>query len=392
MTTSPHPVPVSPGAPADAASTRAVVGWLVVAGLWLYYLAPVFVRLPQVPWPLVALVVGSGAVGVAAVALRRRHPLVAVVVSGATLLVSPSALGAVVWCQASLARRAPRPLAIATGAGVVAAKLTGLLVLPDYEPWGSAATVELTLAVAGTALATLTGWLVTSRTAETRQRSAAVLARREADEARLEQARMAERERIAREMHDVLAHRLSLVALHAGVLAYRTDLDSDTARETAALIQSGARQSLADLRTVLGTLRRTPEGPPEAPQPTLLELPVLVAEAEDSGQSIDHRVTDAGSVPQHVSRQAYRIVQEALTNARKHAPGEPVTVRVTHVDQEVRIRVSNPVPGAGAPRGRPGYGLVGVAERAAGVHGTVRHEVVDGAFVLDATLPTGEAR
>ncbi|MFE7504535.1 sensor histidine kinase [Promicromonospora sp. NPDC057488] len=397
MTSPQRAVPVSSSAPDHAASSRAVVGWLVVVGLWLYYLAPVLVRLPEVSWPLVALVVGSGTVGVVAVVLRRRHPLVAVVVSGATLLVSPAALGAVAYCQASLARRAPRRLAIVTGVGIVAAKLAGLLVLAGDEPWAAASTFELTLAVAGTALATVTGWLVTSRAAERRQLSAAVLARREADEARLEQARMAERERIAREMHDVLAHRLSLVALNAGALAYRTDLDSDTARETAALIQSGARQSLADLRTVLGTLRQAPGDPPGAPQPTLLELPVLIAEAEDSGQSIDHRVTDAGSVPQYVSRQAYRIVQEALTNARKHAPGAPVTVRVAHAGHEVRIRVSNPVLGVGVGVGvgtdgvRPGYGLVGVAERAAGVAGMVRHEVVDGTFVLDATLPTREA-
>ncbi|WP_020015039.1 sensor histidine kinase [Promicromonospora sukumoe] len=387
-----HPVPVSPSAPDDAAPTRAVVGWLVVAGLWLYYLAPVLVRLPQVPWPLLALAVGSGAVGVATVALHHRHPLVAVVVSGATLLVSPAALGAVIYCQASLARRGARRVATAAGAGVVAAKLAGLLLGADGEPWTAPSTVELTLTVAGTALATLTGWLVTSRTAETRQQSAAALARREADEARLEQARMAERERIAREMHDVLAHRLSLVALNAGALAYRTDLDSDTARVTAAQIQSDARQSLADLRTVLGTLRRAPDGPPEPPQPTLHELPVLIAEAEESGQSIDHQITGAESVPQYVSRQAYRIVQEALTNARKHAPGEPVTVQVAHAGHEVRIRVSNPVPATGVPGGRPGYGLVGVAERTAGVDGTARHDVVDGAFVLDATLPVREAR
>lgn len=392
MTTPQPSVPASPSAPGDAASTRAVVGWSVTAGLWLYYLTPVLVRLPEIPWSLVALVAGSGAVGVVAVVLHRRHPLAAVVVAGVTLVVSPAALGAVLYCQASLARRGSRQVAIAAGAGVVALKLVGLLMLAADEPWSSASTFELTLTVAGTALATLTGWLVTSRTAETRQQSAAALARREADEARLEQARMAERERIAREMHDVLAHRLSLVALNAGVLAYRTDLDSGTARDTAAQIQSDARQSLADLRTVLGTLRRKPDAEPEAPQPTLLELPVLVAEAEESGQSIDHRITGAGTVPEYVSRQAYRIVQEALTNARKHAPGEPVTVRVTHTGHEVRIRVSNPVPATGVPGGQPGYGLVGVAERTAAVAGTARHEIVDGDFVLDAVLPTGEVR
>src|SRR5690606_42097801 len=78
-------VRASPRAPGDAASTRAVVGWSVTAGLWLYYLTPVLVRLPEIPWSLVALVAGSGAVGVVAVVLHRRRPLVAVVVAGVTL-------------------------------------------------------------------------------------------------------------------------------------------------------------------------------------------------------------------------------------------------------------------------------------------------------------------
>jgi len=369
-----------------------VYGWLLTALLWLYYLSAVVAHLPEIPWVLAMLQLGSGLVGVVAVLLRHRFPALAVVVAAATLLVSPAALGAALFCQASVARHQARRWAIASAAWIVLAKVLGLLFGPESSPWSSASSFELTVAIAGTALVTVVAWLLDSLAAESRSVSAAELARHEADQARLEQARLAERDRIAREMHDALAHRLSLVALHAGALAYRTDLDSATARDTAALIQANARQSLADLRTVLGTLRDADAGP-EPPQPTLTELPVLFAEAEDAGQRIDRRVGELGDVGDHVSRQAYRIIQEALTNARKHAPGAPVTVRVDRGPDDVRIRVSNPVADL-VPAGRttPGYGLVGVAERVSSVGGTEHHGVVDRRFLLEVSLPVRSDR
>ena len=141
---------------------------------------------------------------------------------------------------------------------------------------------------------------------------------------RIEQAKLAERTKIAHEMHDVLAHRISLLSMLAGGLAYRTDLTPDETRKTALAIQESAHQSLNELRTVLGTLRS--DGALEAPQPTLAQVNALFDEVRGAGQQVevDDTIHDRELLPTQTGRHAYRIVQEALTNARKHAPGSRV--------------------------------------------------------------------
>lgn len=218
---------------------------------------------------------------------------------------------------------------------------------------------------------------------------ARVLAAREADAARLDQVRIAERERIAREMHDVLAHRLSLVAMASGALAYRDDLSPDELREAASMINENAKRCLDELRLVLGTLR-TPPAAPEPPQPTISQLPALVAEATAAGQQVhlDLQLDDPAAVPSQLGRHGYRIVQEALTNARKHAPGVPVEVSVSgaagagmHVsvrNQTLNAAVS--VPGAG-------LGLVGLAERVQLLGGDFSSGHQGDEFVVEAQLP-----
>ena len=148
--------------------------------------------------------------------------------------------------------------------------------------------------------------------------------------ARLDQARANERSRIAREMHDVLAHRISLVAMHAGAMTYRSDLSRDELLSSARVVQENAHQALTDLRDVLGVLRETtdpaaPPAIPAAPQPVLADLPRLVAEAEAAGTPVQlvSGGLDLAGVPELVGRTAYRIIQEGLTNARKHASGCP---------------------------------------------------------------------
>ncbi|MEU9837041.1 histidine kinase [Streptosporangium sp. NPDC048047] len=225
------------------------------------------------------------------------------------------------------------------------------------------------------------------------RREAALAAGREQAQ-RIEQARLAERARISHEMHDVLAHRLSLLAMLAGGLAYRKDLTAGETREVALAIQENAHQSLNELRAVLGVLRS--EGAsaasetPEAPQPGLDRLGDLFEEVRAAGQRVE--VTDAvegrESLPAQTGRHAYRIVQEALTNARKHAPGSRVRAEIGgRPGDGLRIRVSNPaVPGSPAgPGGR--LGLVGLAERIRMAGGTLSHSLRDGCFVLDARLP-----
>ena len=216
-------------------------------------------------------------------------------------------------------------------------------------------------------------------------------AARQADRAHrqmIERAKLAERAKIAHEMHDILAHRLSLLAMLAGGLAYRTDLGSGEARAAAQAIQENAHQSLNELRAVLGTLR--PGGAPEAPQPSLAQLEELFEEVRAAGQEVE--VTDSVQrrelLPAQTGRHAYRIVQEALTNARKHAPGRPVAARLSGRPGEgLTIRVSNPVAfeAMGGPGGR--LGLVGLAERTRMAGGTIGHGLQDGHFVLEARLP-----
>jgi signal transduction histidine kinase len=213
-------------------------------------------------------------------------------------------------------------------------------------------------------------------------------------ELRVRQGRSTERARIAREMHDVLAHRISLVSMHAGALAYRTDLTAAEMRETAELIQLKAHEALTDLRQVLGVLRSEEGADDERPQPTFVDLSSLVAEAQQWGMRVeyDDRVTDPEAMPDQVGRTTYRIVQEGLTNARKHAPDVAVEVTLRGSSQDgVDITIRNPAESL-SRRGRPGtpgagLGLVGLRERAklAGGHlATRRH---DGDFELHGWLP-----
>jgi signal transduction histidine kinase len=211
----------------------------------------------------------------------------------------------------------------------------------------------------------------------------------------VEQARYAERTRIAREMHDVLAHRISLLSLHAGALEFRPDAPPEEVARAAAVIRASAHQALEDLRAVIGVLRDGADGgPPLPPQPTLAALPGLLDEARAVGMRLhaDVRVADLATVPDAIGRHALRIVQEALTNARKHAAAAAVYLRLEGAPGEgLTIEVRNPVPVL--PTGEPeipgaGTGLVGLAERATLSGGRLEHGFGDdGDFRLRAWLP-----
>jgi signal transduction histidine kinase len=212
---------------------------------------------------------------------------------------------------------------------------------------------------------------------------------------RVEQARYAERTRIAREMHDVLAHRISLLSLHAGALEFRPDAPPEEVGRAAGVIRASAHQALEDLRAVIGLLRDGADGePPQPPQPTLAALPGLLEESRAAGMCVyaDIRGTDLAAVPDAVGRHALRIVQEALTNARKHAPAAAVDLRVAGAPGDgLTIEVRNPVPvlAAGATEiPGSGTGLVGLAERATLSGGHLEHGLDNGGdFRLCAWLP-----
>ncbi|MFN7151750.1 MAG: sensor histidine kinase [Microthrixaceae bacterium] len=207
---------------------------------------------------------------------------------------------------------------------------------------------------------------------------------------------MAERTRIAREMHDVLAHRISLVALHAGALEVAPDLPPAQVQESAALLRSTAHQALEELRDVIGVLREDPaqERPSTVPQPTLADIPRLVEETRRSGAKIDFemQVDGASAAPGPLGRDAYRIVQEALTNVSKHARGTLAQVRVAGApNRGLHVWVRNsPALGAhdrSAPPGS-GTGLLGLQERVTLASGVLVHGPdASGGFVVQADLP-----
>ncbi|GAA3135688.1 sensor histidine kinase [Nonomuraea salmonea] len=138
---------------------------------------------------------------------------------------------------------------------------------------------------------------------------------------RVAEARAAERRLLAREMHDVLAHRLSLVATHAGALEYRPDSSPEQLARAAGVVRAGVHQALEELRSVISLLHEQDDERDELePPPGLADVPTLIEEAQGAGQPVRLRDKLTGALPPPMDKTAYRVVQEALTNARKHAP------------------------------------------------------------------------
>jgi signal transduction histidine kinase len=350
-----------------------------------------------------ASIVGDLLAGSAALVLvpfRHRAPFAVTLVVVGLASFSTLAVGAAALAVVSLATRRRLGEIVAAGGVFVAATVVAeLLVFRSTDDGTSAGwmAVALGAVVLAYALLALVGVVIGSRRAlvsSLRERALLV----ERDQAlREERARDGERAHLAREMHDVLGHRLSLVALHAGALEYRgRDLDPDETVAAAAVVRAEAHSALSDLRDVLGVLRDPEAGGASEvtvtapPQPTLLELDALVTEAREAGSSVTSSIDDAerlAEVPTAVGRHAYRIVQEALTNARRHAPGQPVRVSVeVAATDAVRLRVTNPVPGTTSENGT-GHGLAGLAERVRLVDGRFRAGPDGDEFVVEADLP-----
>ncbi|GGH39910.1 sensor histidine kinase [Microbacterium album] len=219
---------------------------------------------------------------------------------------------------------------------------------------------------------------------------------RERYEERLSGARRDERERIAREMHDVLAHRISLLSMHAGALEYRATSssppDPQELSRAARIIRESAQGAVEDLRELLGLLRSDDELSTGAPQPRLDDLPRLVEEAAAAGQRVQLDSDLRGrAIREATQRTAYRVIQEALTNARKHAPHAAVTVQLRQSRDRLTILATNPLPPGVTRWDLPpaGNGLVGLEERVRIDGGWFSTGVEDGAFLLRAELPVG---
>ncbi|SCK07531.1 sensor histidine kinase [Streptomyces sp. WMMB 322] len=336
----------------------------------------------------------AGGVGCASVFLRRRWPvqLAVVLILAGTYFhyLTGATLAALFTVAVHRERRVT-----AWPAGIVLVQFVVFLVRSPQE--GDAATGS---ALAYFALvAGAVGWGLYVRSRRALVASLEERARRAAEEARRQA-----REEIAREMHDVLAHRLSLLSVHAGALEFRPDSPAEEIRRASGVIRESAHQALQELREVIGVLRAPAadgpaEGEPEQPQPTLADVARLVEESREAGMRVsyyeDTEGIQAGAAG--AGRTVYRVVQEGVTNARKHAPGCEVSVTVHgRPGRGVTVEVANMLPDSiPEPRRGPavpgaGQGLIGLGERVALAGGRLEHGTEAGRFVLRVRLPGDE--
>jgi signal transduction histidine kinase len=231
-----------------------------------------------------------------------------------------------------------------------------------------------------------------------RRRGLAVAALDASEEAMAESTRtqtvMEERARIARELHDIVAHHLSVITVESDAARLTSpELSPDAAGRFEA-IASTAREALTETRRLLGVLREdTGDGADRAPQPGLGELDDLIDKAEATGTHI--RLIRQGTIarlPLGIDLAAYRIIQEALTNARRHAPGADVDVELTYRDEALHLRVRDYGPGVIDGEPVAGHGLMGMRERAALAGGTFFAGPAEGGgFEVDVVLPATES-
>ncbi len=335
-----------------------------------------------------------GVVGLIAVWWRRAHPVVVCTFTALASAVSITVSGPAALALVSLSTRrrwreiVPQAV-IGIGAGVLAERIVPGPTAPSPEPMFLI--VVLTVAIVG-ALIAWGLYIGSRRELLASWQSRAMLAEQE-QQAKISQARSVERARIAREMHDVLAHRISTVSMYAGALAFRDDLSSEEIAQTSRTIEENSRLALTELREVLGVLREGPgDADPEVPQVRPADIDALIEENRDAGMRVGYtRSADLDAVSASTVRTLYRCVQEGLTNARKHAPASTVTVRIEPARASgIDLLVVNPLPIGDARTSLPpsGLGLIGLGERVAlsgGRHSVTRTD--DAMFILHVWLP-----
>ncbi|WP_275561397.1 histidine kinase [Streptomyces sp. 5-6(2022)] len=317
-------------------------------------------------------------------------PLAATVAAAGLSVVSlwwvvPTAL-----CAFAAGWRPGRTWSTAVGLiGVVAGAVVAVAVVPSWITWAD----RFVAVVAG---AVVLPWFVGRFCRQYRElvRAGWERAARLEREQRLiaEQARLRERARIAQDMHDVLGHELSLIALSAGALKLAPGL-ADGHREAARDIRARAAAAVDRLGEVIGVLRQEPDAAP--PEPGGAGVAELVERASASGLAVRLRIDgEPGELPPGVERAVCRVVQEALTNVAKHAPGAEATVDVRHTVEETEVRVVNGPASAATPvrSGGEGFGLIGLDERVGLAGGTFGYGPEAGGFAVRATFPHTTAR
>ncbi|MCW2878389.1 MAG: sle [Sphaerisporangium sp.] len=322
----------------------------------------------------------AGGFACAALWLRRRSPVQLAVVLLLTGSVSHFVTGPVLVSVFTVAAHRPWRVTRWIAALAVVPLPVYLILRPD--PGLSAATSAIVY-FALVAAAFACGLAV-------RSRNELITSLREQAERAGAEAKRQMREEMAREMHDVLAHRLSLLSVHAGALEFNPGAPEPEIQRAAGVIRDSAHQALRDLREIIGVLRAVEGG--GQPQPTLADLGRLVEESRVAGArvALDLQVAEPGAAPALGGRTAHRIVQEGLTNARKHAPGAEVTVAVSGgPGKGLIVEVRNLLPDGevGAAIPGAGQGLIGLTERASLAGGRLEYGRIGEDFRLYARLP-----
>ncbi|NLE97258.1 MAG: histidine kinase [Propionibacterium sp.] len=332
----------------------------------------------------------------AAVLWRRRHPVVVTVVVAVAMVFLPGLGMVTYWLYLSLAIRSRPPAIVATGVLVALTTAVMTLISPetgDFSFAGEEIGVVIGAFVMGFLFAAAVGAFGAYLGSSRREKAAVaerLAAAERAQELAQENARVEERSRIAREMHDVLAHKITLISLHAGALEYRDDLAPDEVRAAGATIRQSSHDALVELRGILGQLRQTDDatGAPSKPQPGLAALDELVAEHRRAGRSVDVERRLAADPPETVGRHAYRVAVEGLTNAARHAPGTAVRLELDgDEDAGLTLRLTNRLSLSAPDSPGAGLGLVGLTERVEFVGGRLTAGERDGEFVVEAWLP-----
>lgn len=326
---------------------------------------------------------------------RRRNPLPALLVSASAVTVvalleyrTESLPVAALFLVYAVGAYAPRQHAV-VGLLVTEAAIVTIFVsdTPDMDAQGMV--LNLVLFGAGW----LAGQVVRARNAVTTAKLSEAQERAEAEVQHAARAVAEERLRLAQELHDVVAHSMSVIAVQAGMGVHVLDSQPDDARRALEAISSTSRATLREMRRLLGALRDEDGVRSHAPAPGLADLPSLVSDVRTAGVPVDLRVegsTDA--VPPGVQLSVYRVVQEALTNVLKHAGNASASVRVQCTESSVEVTVADDGRGAAAaPTERGGHGLLGMRERVGLWGGDLRAGPrPGGGFVVHATMPFGE--
>ncbi len=351
-----------------------------------------------VAWPSVVLTL----VGTLPLAARRRRPVAvfaAAAVAEALFLVvgplsSPGPGLSVAVALYTLASRTERR--VSSRLAILSALVYALVLLVSLVSGRKDSAISFFSATALVAGSWSAGENVRTRRAylaQLEERARRLEAAREEDARRAAQD---ERARIARELHDVVAHHVSAIAVQAGVAASIAERQPERAREALTFIQEASRQALVEMRTLLTVLRTGEEtGAERVPQPSLTQVAYLVGQSRAAGLSVLLEVEGAArTLPEALDLSAYRIVQEALTNSLKHAGGSQVRVRVRYTPDALELEISDTGQGAhpSVNGDGAGRGLIGMRERVALFGGALdAGPSPDHGFRVRARLPLGEA-